>query len=179
MCFLVVSEETKRKQSERLERELVESERQIRYLAQHASVGLLHISLDGKIIWGNDYYYRLIGQPRDALTHEYAFADVLIEEDYERAMSTWQRLIDGERILSIGLRLKRQFITPLGESEPASVLSQAFPYIVDGDVKSIMCCTTDVSQLKWAEKYEARKAADAQEAKRQQEEFIDLVSHEM
>jgi signal transduction histidine kinase len=49
----------------------------------------------------------------------------------------------------------------------------------DGQVKSVMTCVTDVSQLKWAEKFEARKAKDAQEAKRATDEFIDVVSHEM
>jgi signal transduction histidine kinase len=42
-----------------------------------------------------------------------------------------------------------------------------------------MTCTTEISQLKWAESFEARKAADAREAKRQQEEIIDIISHEM
>jgi signal transduction histidine kinase len=38
---------------------------------------------------------------------------------------------------------------------------------------------TDISALKWAERAEARKAQDAYEAKKQQEEFIDIVSNEM
>lgn len=38
---------------------------------------------------------------------------------------------------------------------------------------------SEISALKWAEQAEARKAEDAFEAKRQQEEFIDIVSHEM
>lgn len=38
---------------------------------------------------------------------------------------------------------------------------------------------SDISALKWAERTEARKAAAAADAKRQQEEFIDMVSHEM
>jgi len=37
----------------------------------------------------------------------------------------------------------------------------------------------DISAQKWAEQTEARKAHDAREAKKQQEEFIDIVSHEM
>lgn len=38
---------------------------------------------------------------------------------------------------------------------------------------------TDISAQKWAERTEARKALDAREAKKRQEEFIDIVSHEM
>ena len=57
--------------------------------------------------------------------------------------------------------------------------SLKFPHIEDGVIKSVMACMTDVSRLKWAESLEAKKAADAQAAKKQQEEFIDIVSHEM
>lgn len=42
-----------------------------------------------------------------------------------------------------------------------------------------MTFTSDVSAFRWAELSEARKAAEASEAKRKQEEFIDLVSHEL
>jgi hypothetical protein len=65
--------------------------------------------------------------------------------------------------------------------EPAQIQVLAFPYRNPdtGQVKSVMACTTDISELKWASAYEARKAAEAREAKRQQEAFIDVVSHEM
>lgn len=42
-----------------------------------------------------------------------------------------------------------------------------------------MGCVTDVSQLKWAEKVSARSAQDEQQARQRQEEFIDIVSHEL
>jgi signal transduction histidine kinase len=38
---------------------------------------------------------------------------------------------------------------------------------------------TDVSRLKWAEAWQARAAQEAQEAKRQQSEFTDAISHEV
>jgi signal transduction histidine kinase len=42
-----------------------------------------------------------------------------------------------------------------------------------------MTFTTDVSAFKWAESAEARRADQANEDKRQQEEFIDFISHEL
>lgn len=42
-----------------------------------------------------------------------------------------------------------------------------------------MACTTDISQLKWAQTVHARSAAEAKEAKKQQEAFIDVASHEL
>jgi signal transduction histidine kinase len=46
-------------------------------------------------------------------------------------------------------------------------------------VKSVMTIITDVSAFRWAEASEARRATEAEEAKRMQEEFIDFVSHEL
>jgi len=37
----------------------------------------------------------------------------------------------------------------------------------------------DISRQKWAEEVQKRKMEDALEAKRQQENFIDMTSHEM
>ena len=47
------------------------------------------------------------------------------------------------------------------------------------DVKSVIGCITDISHLKWAEKLQTITAEAAKEAKRQQERFIDMTSHEM
>jgi signal transduction histidine kinase/CheY-like chemotaxis protein len=176
----VASAEETRRRAERLERELVEREKQIRYMAQYAPVGMQHLSSDGSIIWANEMYYQHTGHPKDAESqYNFSFLDVFIEEDRGRAMECWADLLQGASHVEISLRIKRMYFPPNGEPEHACLLFLAFPYMVDGEIKSLMGCTTDISQLKWAEAAEARNAADAREAKRQQEEFIDVVSHEM
>lgn len=177
---LIVGAEETRKQSKRLENKLQDSERQIRYMAQHATVAMQHLSVDGDILWANDQYYKLTGHSREAAAqYKFSFIDVFLDEDQHKAVNAWNGLISGEPYYSVELRLKRLFNPPSGDPEPVCILALSFPYVQDGVVKSIMTCTTDVSQLKWAEAIEARKAAEAREAKRQQEEFIDIVSHEM
>lgn len=176
----IVSLEETQRRSARLEKELRESERQIRYMAQNASVGMQHLSVDGNTIWANEKYYNLTGHPRaEAAQYKLSFLDVFHDEDQGKALDAWNRIINGEPNLSVELRLKRLFTPPSGDPEPACLLAISFPYVQDGVMKSIMTCTTDVSQLKWAESIESRKAADAREAKLQQEEFVDIVSHEM
>jgi signal transduction histidine kinase len=168
------------KRADRLMNEPRDSERQIRYMAQNASVGMQHLSVDGTTIWANDQYYKLTGHSREeAAQYKLSFIDVFIDEDQDKALDTWNRLINGEPNNSVELRLKRLFTPPSGDPEPACILALSFPYAQDGVIKSIMTCVTDVSQLKWAESIESRKAVDAREAKRQQEEFIDIVAHEM
>jgi len=176
----IVTTEESRLRAERLEKELTDRERQIRFMATNASVGMQQLSVEGDTIWANEQYYQLTGHPRpEEAQYKFSFLDVFHEEDIDKARDSWSRLIGGEPNVSIELRLKRVFVPLSGDPEPACLLALSFPYIEDGKVHSIMTCTTDVSQLKWAESIEARKAADAREAKRQQEEFIDIVSHEM
>lgn len=176
---LASAEETRRR-ADRLEKELAESERQIRYMAQNAPVGMLQLSTEGKILWANDMYYRITGHPGpEEPQYNYSFLDVFIEEDRSQTLQAWVQLHDGSSHIETTSRLKRMFVPPSGEAEHACVLSLAFPYIVNGEVKSIMACFTDISDLKWAEAAEARNAEEARAAKRQQEEFIDVVSHEM
>lgn len=46
-------------------------------------------------------------------------------------------------------------------------------------MKSIFGSITNISQQKWAEGFQKRKTEEAVELKRQQENFIDITSHEM
>ena len=60
------------------------------------------------------------------------------------------------------------------------VLSASQPELSpDGELISIMGSLTDISHLKWAQGLQERRLREAEEAKRQQNEFIDITSHEM
>ncbi|PBP18581.1 hypothetical protein BUE80_DR010636 [Diplocarpon rosae] len=176
----ILSAEETRKRETNLQKELAHRMRQIRYMAENASVGMQYIAVDGNHLWANDEYYRLTEHPRgEELQYALSFLDVFIDEDRSTALGIWERLLQGETDISYQLRLKRQFIPPSGNPEPAVVLLHAFRVVEEGVLESVMAFTSDVSAFKWAETSEARKAAEAQEAKRQQEEFIDFVSHEL
>lgn len=176
----IMGAEETRKREASLQKELAHRMRQIRYMAENASVGMQYIAVDGSLSWANDEYYRLTEHPRaEDLQYPLSFLDVFIEEDRPKAVDVWTRLSQGETNISCQLRLKRNFNPPTGNPEPAVVLIHSFRVVEEGVLKSLMAFTTDVSAFKWAERSEARKAAAAQEAKRQQEEFIDFVSHEL
>ncbi|CZT51583.1 related to autoinducer 2 sensor kinase/phosphatase luxQ [Rhynchosporium secalis] len=176
----ILSAEETRKREAALQKELADRMRQIRYMAENASVGMQYIAVNGSLSWANDEYYRLTEHPREEeFQYPLSFMDVFIEEDRPKAMDIWHRLVHGETSISTEIHLKRVFNPPSGEPEPAIVLIHFFRVMEDDQLKSLMAFTTDVSAFKWAEASEARKAAAAQEAKRQQEEFIDFVSHEL
>lgn len=176
---VATSNEETRKRQQQLENELALSDMKLRHLIEHASVGMIHLSSDGYVIWANDHYYALSGIPGQSQQGQWEFFSVYLDEDRLIAEEKWAELLGGVNHVSVELRLKRLYTTPTGESEPAQLQVLAFPYREDGVVKSVMACTTDISRLKWAQNFQARLAAEAREAKRQQEAFIDVVSHEM
>lgn len=174
-----VNAEEGRKRQRQLEDDLAFSNTKLGHLIEHASVGMVHVSLQGEMLWANEHYYALTGRPLDQQTGKKTFFDVYVDEDRLKAEAVWDSLLQGANHVNAELRLKRLYTSPIGDAEPAQIQVLAFPYREQGRVKSIMACTTDTSRLKWAQNFQARLAAEAREAKRQQEAFIDVVSHEM
>lgn len=172
--------ESNKKRQDQLEADLAFSDLKLRHLIDHASVGMCHVSLDGYMLWANDHYYELAGQSPEDHAESLAFFDVYHDDDRAKAEEVWERLLQGVDQVTVDLRLKRLYTPPTGDPEPAQIQVLAFPYRNEhGSVVSVMACTTDISRLCWAKAFQARLAAEAREAKRQQEAFIDVVSHEM
>ncbi|KAF3040586.1 hypothetical protein E8E11_005475 [Didymella keratinophila] len=140
---------------------------------------MCHVSLEGDMLWANDHYYELAGNDATQHATPLAFLDAYYDTDRHKAENVWEKLLAGHDHVTAELRLKRLYKPPVGEPEPAHIHIMAFPYRENGEIKSVMACTTDISRLKWAQSFQARLAAEAREAKRQQEAFIDVVSHEM
>lgn len=66
------------------------------------------------------------------------------------------------------------------ENSNAWIQGMSYPELEeDGSIKSIMGTLVDISQFKWAENVQKLRTEEALEAKRQQENFIDMTSHEM
>jgi signal transduction histidine kinase/CheY-like chemotaxis protein/PAS domain-containing protein len=176
---ILSAEETLAREA-RLQKEIEESTRLRRYMAENASVGMQYIAPDGRTLWANEEYYRLTDHPREReQQYKLSFIDVFIEEDKPKALDTWRRLQEGETKVSTELRAQKIYTPPSGDPEPVTLLAHSFRVEENGELKSFMAFTTDISAFKWAQASEARKAAQAEEAKRQQEEFIDFVSHEL
>ncbi|KAJ4322435.1 hypothetical protein N0V94_002422 [Neodidymelliopsis sp. IMI 364377] len=171
--------QSSKKRQEQLEADLAFSDLKLRHLINHASVGMCHVSLQGDMLWANDRYYELAGTSADQHSERLSFLDVYYDDDRSKAVDVWENLLAGEDHVTAEIRLKRQYTPPVGDTEPAHIHIMAFPYRENGETKSIMACTTDISRLKWAQNFQARLAAEAREAKRQQEAFIDVVSHEI
>jgi signal transduction histidine kinase/CheY-like chemotaxis protein len=170
----------------RLATQLKNSEKQIRNLAEFAPMGMCRIATSGQIMWANDQFYEISGHEKTPEAHyELSFVDIVLEEDQATAAGLWPVLLEQRKKISVALRMKRTWTPPMSPGieapteEHAWVLALGYPIVEDGEVTSIAGCITDISTFKWAEAVQARSATAAKEAKKLQESFIDVVSHEM
>lgn len=131
------------------------------------------------IVGSNEMWYRISGLPRDASTFT-EWMQSIRDEDRPGTESAWRRLVDGKIAVTHEFRFKgsRELID--GHCVDVWALMSAYPERDEtGELKSIFGCITDISQQKWAESFQKQRRIEAVEMKRQQENFIDITSHEM
>ena len=82
--------------------------------------------------------------------------------------------------ISVQFRFKHPWRDKNGNTGDTWVLANSYPEKgPDGKLKSIFGSVTDISSQKFAEDLQKRRMEEAMELKRQQENFIDITSHEM
>lgn len=169
-----------------LELRAVDSENRLRSLAKNAPLGMCQISPDETVMWANDQYYEITGHERSDPRLS-AFRDQVAADEETAAAEAFQSLLKGTPRFEREIRLKRRWTPPAlergdtGESEAthAWILVISFPVMEDGKLKLLMGYVSDISHQKWAENHQARNAKRAIMAKKAQEDFIDITSHEM
>ncbi|ETI22350.1 hypothetical protein G647_06424 [Cladophialophora carrionii CBS 160.54] len=181
---LAVDREETQERAERLTLQLQESERQIREIAEHGPVGMIRVTAAGNILWANRQYFEMTGHPAGD-QYEFSFLDPVHPDDRERTSAMWKELVDELKPVDREIRLHRTWTPPATAGNPHPkeecrwLMAHAFPALDNGELKSVVCCVTDISRNKWAEEVQSRLAAEATEARKLQEAFIDIVSHEM
>ena len=156
-----------------------ETERKFSQVAKFAPVGIFIASSNGVITYRNDKWYEIMKAPNDQ-DAPYQWMEAIKDEDKERVQRLWSDLVHKGTPMSTEVRFKSSWIDQNGNKADTWVLASGFPDKDEaGNVKEIYGTITDISQQKWAELYEKRRREDAQELKRQQENFIDITSHEM
>lgn len=159
--------------------EAVESETKFTRMAEFAPVGIFIADNEGRITYCNDTWYEISRIPK----HSSATAnwmDYIMEEDKRRVEALWFNLVHTAAPLNAEFRFRAPWEDSNGHKSDTWVLASAYPEKhSDGRLKIIFGSITNISQQKWAEHLEKRKMEEALEMKRQQENFIDITSHEM
>lgn len=159
--------------------EAVESDTKFRRMAAFAPVGIFIADSQGRITYCNDTWYEISRVPKEPSSTD-NWMDSVKDEDRERVMALWFDLVHNAVAMNAEFRFQKSWEDPNGNKGDTWVLASAYPeQDDDGRLKIIFGSITDISRQKWAEHFEKRRMEEAVEMKRQQENFIDITSHEM
>ncbi|SLM36137.1 hsp90-like protein [Lasallia pustulata] len=159
--------------------EAVESETKFTRMAGFAPVGMFIADSEGRITYCNDTWYEISRVPKEDRSTDNWMASVK-DEDLERVKDLWTNLVQNTIPLNAEFRFKAPWVDRNGTRGDTWVLASAYPEKnEDGNLKSVFGSITNISQQKWAEDLQKRRMEEAVELKRQQENFIDITSHEM
>jgi signal transduction histidine kinase len=159
--------------------EAMESETKFTRMAEFAPVGMFIAGSDGKITFANDTWYH-ISRVSKTLQGPDEWMDAIMVEDKAYVSSLWHDLVISKKSVNGEFRFKAPWHSRTGIKSDTWVLFSCYPETDEsGRLKSIFGVITDISQQKWAEGLQTRKMEEAVELKRQQENFIDMTSHEM
>ncbi|KAL8910977.1 MAG: hypothetical protein Q9171_003788 [Xanthocarpia ochracea] len=157
----------------------VESETRFTRMAEFAPVGIFIADEEGRYTYCNDSFYEITCIPR-GFPSTANWMDFIKDEDKAMVKTLWFDLVHNTTPFSKEFRFKTMWEDPNGNKSDMWVLASAFPEkYSDGRLKVIFGSITNISKQKWAEHLEKRKMEEAVEMKRQQENFIDITSHEM
>jgi PAS domain S-box-containing protein len=161
--------------------EAAQHERNFNQIAELAPCGMFTFDPDGKITWANSQWYEMTGHSRNKTEHgPMSFLNFIEQQDHEAFRVQWEKLSVAKEEVTSELRLKKPWIRQerTGAVQDTTwVLFLALPRLdEDGNLSTVLGCTTDISHFKWAEQVQLRSRLQAEEAKRQQENFIDMTS---
>lgn len=160
--------------------EAIESETKFTRMAEFAPIGLFIAGSDGKISYCNDTWYEISRVPKESADMSDRWMQAVKEEDQPKVRKLWNDLVQHTKPQTAEFRFKAPWEDRNGTRGDTWVLFSAYPERYEsGALKSVFGSITNISQTKWAEGIQTRKMEEAVELKRQQENFIDITSHEM
>jgi PAS domain-containing protein len=190
-AFLLFEDEVRRSRSavevatlqqEQIAQQLAVQTDRMKRMTELSPFGMFFFSPEGVLLEANDRYYEMTNQSRDD-KNELGFLSLFVGESVQAALDMWNGLVTGLKPLTYELQLKNPDDRARDvEGEPMEIwiLATSIPEVdSDGKLKSIMGSLADISHMKWVQGLQDRRLREAEETKRQQNEFIDITSHEM
>ncbi|KAI3333994.1 histidine kinase [Ustulina deusta] len=158
-------------------REVEESELKFTRMAEFAPVGMFIADHQGHITYSNDMWWDLSRHNRSESVNNWMRS--VKDEDRPGLEAVWRQLVSEKVAITHEFRFKCSRHEG-GIVIDTWVLMSAYPEKDSvGGIKGIFGCITNISQQKLAEQIQMHRREEAVELKRQQENFIDITSHEM
>ncbi|KAL1836597.1 hypothetical protein VTJ49DRAFT_4886 [Mycothermus thermophilus] len=158
----------------------------LKRMAEFATVGMYDMDLDGRLLGANNVFFEMCGLPKvDPAVVDIRPWDMCVcKDDHALLYEKLDKMVKEDKVQIVEVRLKTTWTAEDGSGHtvvvPRSVQATMMPVrSSDGAIKSFTGCLSDVSLQKWQLNWEKERKEEAIESKRQQENFIDMTSHEM
>lgn len=158
----------------------------LKRLAEFATVGMYDVSMDGRLLSANNLFWELTDLEKvdPTKTDVRPWPECVVKEDLHILQESLDKLVVSGRTETAEFRLRNGLVTEDSNGNsavaPRWVLATFMPVrSSDGVIQSFTGCLSDVSIQKWQLEQEKLRKEEAIESKRQQENFIDMTSHEM
>ncbi|EME43841.1 hypothetical protein DOTSEDRAFT_130539 [Dothistroma septosporum NZE10] len=172
------SEQDALKKAEALERAAA-SEKRFSNFAEQSNVAIWILNLDHQMEYCNHEWFIVCGHPVVPFD-QIDWPSVVSEAHLAVIDQHWEIIVQEKRAVKFQFELKRMWSDGLGGEMRAWVTSNAYPELDEhGNVIKVAGTLTDITHLQWAQRLQRQRTAEAVEAKRQQENFIDMTCHEI
>ncbi|KAK6350311.1 hypothetical protein TWF696_006542 [Orbilia brochopaga] len=161
-------------------KEAEHSELKFTRLAEFAPVGIFIADFQGKIVYNNEMFSEISGHPKDLDVSRWL--ESVHPADAAKTEANWLQAINDKKGMTWEFRWKTPWSLPshLGDQVDRWSLLSASPELdVDGILLGIFGSITNISETKFAEDLQKRRVEEVVELKRQQDNFVDMASHEM
>lgn len=155
-------------------------------MAEHATVGMYDSDLEGRLVSANKVFFEMCGLQQVDLDHTVIkpWETCVVEPDRKLLRDKIEAMVRENKDQTVDIRLINPFAAEDSASHkvlmPRWVQATLIPVQGPGKViQSFTGCLSDVSIQKWQLEREKQRKEEAIESKRQQENFIDMTSHEM
>ncbi|KAL6708618.1 hypothetical protein ACN47E_002599 [Coniothyrium glycines] len=169
-------------QREQLSQQLEVQTSRMRRMTELSPLGMYLFNPEGVLLEANETYYEMTGHRRDN-DDELSFLSVVDPESLQSTREMWEYMMTTHKASTREIQLNNTRAQPRDlDGQPIEywVLASSQPEIgANSEVVSIMGSITDISHMKWAQGLQERRLRESEETKRQQNEFIDITSHEM
>ncbi|QIW97231.1 hypothetical protein AMS68_002749 [Peltaster fructicola] len=170
-----LSKELRAKQEESMEMET-----RFQKMADLSPVAMFHLDGAGRVLYANAAWRELTQVPVTSGENK-SWLDFVHEDDQVMADKEFTKLTQGQSV-SFELRWKSRplvYDIPERAGRVLWTIASAYPELNANDkVTGIYGCLTDITPQKWMQGSQERELKDALELKRQQENFMDMISHE-
>jgi len=163
-----------------------ELERRFWRFAENAPVGMYMYNADDVLTFCNSAFEDICGTPRQKLAEPMAWMQMIHPDGVAEMTTMWKGYTQSRRdeAITFEVQFKKPWVSKGDGAEVSLDRTYALgilqpEYSDDGKLKGTLGCITDISSVKWAEKVQSARLSEAIEQKRQQENFLDVTSHEM